>query len=166
MCGAMLDREVLELAQQAQLYAFAAGDDVVSPGEYGTHFFVVRSGHFCLRAAESDDHSRPPLILGPGDSFGELAVIHQRKHSIRIIAEDNGESSGFAACCWGVEGAVFRDVVMGVAQRACQECLSLLDRVQLMHHLDQYQKKALCRASTVQVFASGTDVMKSGREHL
>mmetsp|Transcript_144154 Transcript_144154/g.461502 ORF Transcript_144154/g.461502 Transcript_144154/m.461502 type:complete len:1098 (-) Transcript_144154:74-3367(-) len=116
LCAAMLDTEVLEIAQRAELFKFWAGDRVVSPGDFGSHFFVVQDGRLSCqeqdlekeneerqrapcsglqanpapgeRAAEAPPAAeRVPHCLGPGDSFGELAALHGTRHRLLVQAE-------------------------------------------------------------------------------
>jgi CRP-like cAMP-binding protein len=63
---------------------FAAGEDIVTQGDYGYEFMVIEEGSVdVLHNGEKVD------TMGPGDFFGELAVISaggQRNATIRATS--------------------------------------------------------------------------------
>ena len=61
---------------------FAAGEVVVREGEAGKEAFVLRSGR-CQVHSEAGGHLRE---LGPGDVFGELAILAERPRTATITA--------------------------------------------------------------------------------
>jgi CRP-like cAMP-binding protein len=64
------DREVRHLAQHAEQVSFPQGKKLVTEGATGVEFFVLLSG-----AAKVSRRGRTVAKLGPGDSFGELALL-------------------------------------------------------------------------------------------
>jgi len=154
MCMAMDDKDLLQLALTAELFEFEAGEDVVSEGEPGTHFFVVKSGCFSVR--EKADASSGSEI-GPGDSFGEISLVHNCTQWSTVSAKINGS-------CWGVERSAFRRASLQLAERVYQENMSLLGSVAGFQYLDKLDRAMLCRSLMVQIFLKGSDVMKEGSE--
>lgn len=71
---------IADLAQEA---AFAAGDYVVRQGQVGTGFYlIVTGGADVLRAGKALAH------LGPGDSFGELALLDHEPRVAHVRATE------------------------------------------------------------------------------
>ncbi len=66
----LTDRELRSLAHRAEQVSLAKGTKVVTEGATGVEFFVLLSGH-----AKVSRRGRTLSTLGPGDSFGELALI-------------------------------------------------------------------------------------------
>jgi CRP-like cAMP-binding protein len=54
----------------------------VSKGRKDDRWFVVLDGEVTVLL-----DGRPPRRLLPGDSFGEIAVIHQRERTATVVAE-------------------------------------------------------------------------------
>ena len=64
------DRELRTLAQRAEQVSVPKGTTVVTEGATGVEFFLLVSG-----TAKVTRGGRTVRKLGPGDSFGELALI-------------------------------------------------------------------------------------------
>jgi MFS family permease len=59
----------------------AAGDVAIRQGQHGECFYIVESGQLDVSV---DDRPRP--ALGPGDSFGEIALMLDRPRTATIVA--------------------------------------------------------------------------------
>jgi MFS family permease len=78
---AQLPEPVLErLASAATAVSAAEGQVVVARGEAGDHFYVIESGR---AGVELDDGIRE---LGPGDSFGEIALLRDVPRTATVRA--------------------------------------------------------------------------------
>jgi CRP-like cAMP-binding protein len=79
-----LDRKELEdLAGWFKERSFSEGDEVVSEGRGGIGFFVIEQGHASVTV-----HGDERGALGPGDYFGEVALIDEGARSATITAKD------------------------------------------------------------------------------
>jgi CRP-like cAMP-binding protein len=74
---------VAELATQQR---FPAHTEIVRAGEPGTSFFVILDGTAVVRRA-----GRRSARLGPGDFFGEMAVIDGAERTATVSAETDIE---------------------------------------------------------------------------
>jgi CRP/FNR family cyclic AMP-dependent transcriptional regulator len=75
-------KEVASLAQQANERTFPAGKVVIDEGTTGVIFSVIVDGQAAVTV-----HGQPVRILGPGDYFGEMALIDDSYRSAKITAE-------------------------------------------------------------------------------
>src|SRR3954469_2019185 len=79
---------------------FSAGDTVASEGSGGVGFFVIGEG-----TAAVDVHGEQRGTLGPGDYFGEIALIDdQARRTATIRAETD-------LTCYGLTSWDFRPLV-------------------------------------------------------
>jgi MFS family permease len=79
---APLAAPVLErLAEDSVSLDAAAGEPIVSEGEVGDHFYVIVSG-----TTDVTVRGRHIRRLGPGDSFGEIALIHDVARTATVRA--------------------------------------------------------------------------------
>jgi putative peptide zinc metalloprotease protein len=65
----------------------AAGTDVVTIGEPGDRFYVIQSG----RLQAIDAEARVLTTMGPGDGFGELALLDRRPRGATVRALEDSQ---------------------------------------------------------------------------
>jgi CRP/FNR family transcriptional regulator len=83
------DRDLESLADEFNERRFSAGDTISLEGERGLMFFVVDSGE-----ATVDVQGQEVARLGPGDSFGEIALIDRRPRTATVKAESDLRTFG------------------------------------------------------------------------
>ena len=93
------DRELQEIADVLKERRFAAGSTVTQQGEAGAGFFVVEEGQGEVTV---DGESRG--TLGPGDYFGEVALLTGSNRTATIVATTD-------MLCYGMTPWDFRPLV-------------------------------------------------------
>ncbi len=86
--AAIPDEQLLIIARQLRPKAYLAGSFVVRQGERGECFYLIREGTVeVLEDQGPDDLPRHLRDLGPGDYFGEIALIRDvpRTASVRAL---------------------------------------------------------------------------------
>lgn len=95
-----LDRHHLErMARSFKERKFGAGDTIAAEGKGGVGFFVIADGSAKVTV---DGHER--ASLGPGDYFGEVALIDEGSRSATVIADTDLR-------CYGMTPWDFRPLV-------------------------------------------------------
>jgi CRP/FNR family cyclic AMP-dependent transcriptional regulator len=88
-----LDRkELADLAGWFKERTFSEGEEVVSEGRGGIGFFVIQEGQ-----ASVSVHGDERGSLGPGDYFGEVALIDEGARSATITAKSNLRTYGLTS---------------------------------------------------------------------
>jgi CRP-like cAMP-binding protein len=80
--SALSRRELALVARRAEDVTVPAGKVLVSEGETGQQFFVIMSGQ-----AKLTRRGRKIALLGPGHSFGELALLDKHPRNATAVAE-------------------------------------------------------------------------------
>jgi CRP-like cAMP-binding protein len=62
------------------------GEVIVQEGQGGIAFFVVTAGRVTISRADTDDQQHEIRTVGPGGSFGEMALFSDRPRSATITA--------------------------------------------------------------------------------
>jgi CRP/FNR family cyclic AMP-dependent transcriptional regulator len=93
------DRELKRLARSFKERTFDAGDTVATEGTGGVGFFVIDDGQ-----AKVSVHGEERGTLGPGDYFGEIALIDEGARSATVVAETELR-------CYGLTSWEFRPLV-------------------------------------------------------
>ena len=95
-----LDRRELErIAGSMKPRTFRAGAKVTTEGESGAGFFVIEDGEAKVTIG-GDERRR----LGPGDYFGEVALLNESARTATITAETDLR-------CYGMTSWEFRPLV-------------------------------------------------------
>jgi CRP/FNR family cyclic AMP-dependent transcriptional regulator len=95
-----LDRKELErIAQSMKERTFQAGESVTTEGQSGVGFFIIESGEAKVTVG-GEERRR----LGPGDYFGEVALLNESARTASITAESDLK-------CYGLTSWEFRPLV-------------------------------------------------------
>jgi CRP-like cAMP-binding protein len=77
-------RELGALAARLEPLELAAGQEVVRQGEPGDRFYLIRDGQLAVLVAEQGQAPRQVASLGPGEYFGEIALLHDQPRSATV----------------------------------------------------------------------------------
>jgi CRP-like cAMP-binding protein len=92
-------RELERIAASMKQRTFRAGDTVTTEGQGGVGFFVIEDGE-----ARVTIHGDERRRLGPGDYFGEVALLTDRPRTATITAESDLR-------CYGMTSWDFKPLV-------------------------------------------------------
>jgi CRP/FNR family transcriptional regulator len=76
------DSELRSLEKQMKIVKHPAGHEIVVKGENGVGFMVILEGAVTVSTVQGKDRK-----LGPGDSFGEMALLDHEGRSANIKAD-------------------------------------------------------------------------------
>jgi CRP/FNR family transcriptional regulator, cyclic AMP receptor protein len=93
------DRDLARIAGSMKQRTFHAGDTVTTEGQGGVGFFVIEDGE-----AKVTIHGDERRRLGPGDYFGEVALLTDRPRTATITAESDLR-------CYGMTSWDFKPLV-------------------------------------------------------
>ncbi|HYT60567.1 MAG TPA: cyclic nucleotide-binding domain-containing protein [Haliangiales bacterium] len=83
----LLAAELQALEQTAQLKAYKAGRNIFQEGDPGDGLYIVVEGKVQITCLVGQDQRRVLSRLGPGDFFGEMAVLDSQPRSATATAE-------------------------------------------------------------------------------
>jgi CRP-like cAMP-binding protein len=93
------ERELEQISATMRERRFSAGDTVTQEGAGGAGFFVVEQGE-----ADVSVDGQPRGSIGPGDYFGEIALLTGSDRTATITAKTD-------MVCWGMTPWDFRPLV-------------------------------------------------------
>ena len=93
------EKDLQRLARSFRERTFEAGSTVAGEGKTGAGFFVIESGEASV-SVRGDERGK----LGPGDYFGEIALIDDGARSATITADSDLH-------CYGLTSWEFRPLV-------------------------------------------------------
>jgi CRP/FNR family transcriptional regulator, cyclic AMP receptor protein len=110
-------RQLKEIAGSMKDHRYEAGHVIVTEGRGGVGFFVISDGTAKV-TIDADD----VRTLGPGSSFGEIALISDSDRTATVTAETD-------LTCWALPSWAFRPMVAAnpaLASRLQEEMSRLL----------------------------------------
>ena len=111
------ERDLESLATEFSERRFHAGDKVALEGESGLMFFVVDDGQLSVEV-----HGAEVSTIGPGGSFGEIALIDRRPRTATVTAITDVRA-------YGLPVFVFRPFVEARPQVAWKLLEAMADRL-------------------------------------
>ena len=112
-------RELETIARTVHERNFSAGDVVAEEGQSGVGFFVIKDGEAKVTIGGNEVRR-----LGPGDYFGEIALISEGARTATVTAESDLR-------CYGLTPWEFRPLVQtnaDIAWKILQALAKQLDR--------------------------------------
>jgi CRP/FNR family transcriptional regulator, cyclic AMP receptor protein len=76
------DSEIRSIEKQMKTVKHPAGHEIIVRGEGGVGFMVITDGKVSVKTVQGRTRA-----LGPGDSFGEMALLDQEGRSATITAD-------------------------------------------------------------------------------
>jgi CRP/FNR family cyclic AMP-dependent transcriptional regulator len=74
-------KELEEIAAAMKERTFRAGQEITTEGQHGVGFFVIQEGEATVSV-----RGEPRSSLGPGDYFGEIALIAESDRTATVTA--------------------------------------------------------------------------------
>jgi CRP-like cAMP-binding protein len=86
MFSALNKKELRLIAKAADVNTVKAGTEIVTEGAPGHEFYLIMSGQATVRR-----NGRKVATLGPGQYFGELALLDRGPRSATVVADTDVE---------------------------------------------------------------------------
>jgi cGMP-dependent protein kinase len=139
----------MKIIKKVKCFEVAAKEVIFEQGQPGRCFFVVSAGRLEVRA---NDERR---ILGPGQSFGELALIDDRPRTATVRTLDS-------CVLWGLDRDTFMKTLKRLRMQEYEENKSFINSANIFNVLTNLQKEALLGILLSQKWVAGQVVIKEG----
>jgi rhodanese-related sulfurtransferase len=80
-----------EIIQRAENEKFSAGSMVCRQGDSGDSFFMIKSGSIRIYRKTQENIETELAVLGPGDSFGEMALLTGAPRAANVLVLEDAE---------------------------------------------------------------------------
>ena len=129
-------RDVDAVLAAARRRQFSKGDTVFYEGDPGSTLHLIDRGHVAVRVLTPMGETATLRVLGPGDYFGDLAVISPAPRSATITALDAVETLSVHRGVFEAPGRPLRDRHVQRIEQRDREAAHLLDDGLEQHLVD------------------------------
>lgn len=134
------------------------GEYVIKQGEDGDHLYVVESGHLdCTKRFGNDTQDKYLLTYGPGDSFGELALLYNAKRAANIKAKTD-------SVLWCLDRETFNNIVKQAAINKRERYEKFLSGIKILSDMDDYERGKIADALKPIHFSTDEYVIRQGED--
>lgn len=138
----------------------AAGTKVITQGESGDNFYVIQSGVFDIYIRGASGDQKVGNSLGPGNSFGELALMYNTPRAATIKAVSD-------ATLWQIDRQTYRKIVVHYKFLRNQQYQEFLRNVEingkkLSTILDPAQLEKMTVLLEREVYQAGEAIVRQG----
>ncbi|KAF2249698.1 camp-dependent protein kinase A regulatory subunit [Trematosphaeria pertusa] len=138
------------------------GIKVIQQGDVGDYFYVVEKGAFDIYVNKSGKLEAGPDGLGskvgtvgPGGSFGELALMYNAPRAATVVSAEQ-------STLWALDRVTFRRILMDSAFQRRRMYEGFLEEVQLLASLTPYERSKIADALETKKYPAGTTIIKEG----
>jgi cAMP-dependent protein kinase regulator len=138
------------------------GIKVIQQGDVGDYFYVVENGAFDIYVnpsgkleAGSDGLGNKVGSVGPGGSFGELALMYNAPRAATVVSTER-------STLWALDRVTFRRILMDSAFQRRRMYEGFLEEVPLLSSLTPYERSKIADALETKKFPSGTTIISEG----
>ena len=142
-----LDKKDIEIIIDAmEEKKFKIDEKVITQGEFGDCLYIVETGSLsCFKILESGEN-KFLCNYGPGDAFGELALLYNCPRAASIIC------SSEESILWSLDRETFNHIVKNSAQNKREKYENFLKKVDILSTIDSYELGKICDSLKVGLF--------------
>ena len=136
---------------------------VITQGDEGDFFYVIESGDFDIYINPSGTVEAGPAGLGnkvasigPGGSFGELALMYNAPRAATVVSASKG------GLLWALDRVTFRRILMNNSFQKREMYEGFLGEVPLLSSLKPYERAKIADALETVKYQSGHNIITEG----
>jgi len=140
----------------------AKGIKVIQQGDTGDFFYIVERGNFDIFVNKTgrlesgpDGIGEKVASCGPGNSFGELALMYNAPRAATVISTET-------SMLWALDRITFRRILMDSAFQRRRMYESFLEEVTLLSSLKPYERSKIADALETQKYSPGQTIIREG----
>ena len=153
-----LDKKDLEVVINAmEEKRFKLNENIITQGEDGDCLYIVETGSLkCFKTFKTDNSQKFLKNYGPGDSFGELALLYNCPRAASIVC------SSEESILWSLDRETFNNIVKDAAQKKREKYESFLKNVNILSTIDSYELGQICDSLKDGIFKKDEYIIREG----
>jgi len=132
---------------------FEAGKEIIKQGDEGDKFYILEEGTSDISITGKGS----VMKAQKGIAFGELALLHGAPRAATVTAETSVKA-------WALDETSFKMILMGKAQSDGAKYLDFLQKVPIISHLEEADKKEMAANLKEEEIPDGRNIILEGDE--
>eukprot|EP01016_Furgasonia_blochmanni_P014051 TRINITY_DN1726_c0_g1_i1.p1 TRINITY_DN1726_c0_g1~~TRINITY_DN1726_c0_g1_i1.p1 ORF type:complete len:288 (+),score=96.16 TRINITY_DN1726_c0_g1_i1:1-864(+) len=138
---------------------FKPGDVIINQGDDGDNLYVVDTGELdCFRKFKKDGESTFVKKYGPGDAFGELALLYNAPRAATIKAVT-------PCILFALDRECFNHIVKDASAKKREKYENFLSKIEILESMDAYERAKIADALRPMKFKPQEYVVRQVNEH-
>lgn len=146
------DSEVTQIVNCMSIVDNNSGDTIITQGEQGDYFYIIYSGIYSITV-----DGKSVAKIGPGRSFGELALLYDTPRAASVTCETHGT-------LFALERSVFRYILARGSNQRHRDTAQTLSKVPLLKELSSEQVDMLASAVEIKKYNGGESIFTKGSQ--
>lgn len=146
----LTETQIQAITNEMQYFVYPMQKIIFEQGSIGDNFFIIAKGK-----VEVVINLKVAAVLNVGDSFGEVALLHDTPRTATIITLQE-------TVLWGLDRITFRKILQNMNVQKFSENLVFIENVQMFRTLTKKQKESLANAMTLETYKSGHRILREG----
>jgi len=134
MFSALDEREFKTVVDAMEEKTFHKDEEVIRQGDSGDCLYLIESGKLDCFKIFNLEEGKPTFIkeYGPGDAFGELALLYNAPRAATIIAKED-------CLLWSLDRATFNHIVKDASMKKREKYEKFLKSIDILKSIDAYE---------------------------
>jgi len=151
LCSHLDDTEVKTVVDAMERTTVESGVEVITQGDkVADHYFVLEQG-----TAEVLKDGVVVLEYGPGDGFGELALMYNAPRAATVRATSD-------CTIWRLDQMTFKIILMGSSMKKREKYISFLEKVPILSEMGSKERMVLADSLTERDYSKDQVIVKQG----
>lgn len=154
--SALEPKELDVIANAMKEQQVTGGTTVIKQGDKGDDLYVVDSGTLdCFKLFPNENQPRFLLSYGPGDAFGELALLYNAPRAATIVAKTG-------CFLFTLDRETFNHIVKDAVIRRRTQYHTFLSKIELLASLTEVEKDKICDCLVIGHYKNGEYIIREG----
>lgn len=155
MFSALEEKDLKTVVDAMEEKHFKKDDKVIEQGESGDVLYLIEFGNLdCFKVFSKGEQQTYLKTYGPGEAFGELALLYNAPRAATIIAKED-------CLLWSLDRETFNHIVKDASMKKREKYEKFLKCVEILKSIDAYEINQISDAlKTRKVFAGDYIIRK------
>ena len=150
--SSLTESQISSIVKEMNLYIYPNQTIIFEQRSVGDNFFIISRGK-----VEVVINLKVAAVLNPGDSFGEVALLHDTPRTATIITLQE-------VSLWGLDRETFRGILKDMSSQKYSDNLIFIENIKIFKSLTKKQKESLANAMISEYYSAGKRILREGDE--